>query len=562
MDRAAALSHTSDPAVQADRLGERRPFSPPGSRDGAETLCLRRDLAGVAAFEFALRERVARLSGFRHPAFVRVRSVERLPEPGAPLALVCDRASGLRLSELLTKVDPDVRPLDITSTLRLTRQLAAALAALHEHAREIAHGAVSLERLLVTPNARLLVTDYAMGSALERLAFSHDRYWAELRVAVPPQARPPRLDERTDVLQLGLVALELVLGRPIGDEEYPSRVPELVASAWAVSARGGLEPLPAGVRRWLVGALQLDPRGAFSSVNDARTELDAVVNAADLAGSSNLEALLASVFVEPLSTAPAFVRPPAAQPALERESAPVTTAPTPVPAAAADDVAVPAPMDEVEESHAADEPLTAVTGRARRMGAAAAAVLAGVIWIGLGWVTPGARPPVAEPLGVAVPGAAGIDAALAEWDAAVEAAASEPAQVAQSPAPPQGHAVPATGDPGAGASLTDPEADAPTAAVLASSDTSALLLAPADPPQPVVPDAPPQTGTVSLNAVPWAEVWIRGEKVGDTPMANLPLPVGTHEITFRHPDLGEQTRTVTVTTTESARVSVDLRPPR
>ena len=28
-------------------------------------------------------------------------------------------------------------------------------------------------------------------------------------------------------------------------------------------------------------------------------------------------------------------------------------------------------------------------------------------------------------------------------------------------------------------------------------------------------------GTISLNAVPWAEVWIDGEKIGETPIGNF-----------------------------------------
>jgi len=66
-------------------------------------------------------------------------------------------------------------------------------------------------------------------------------------------------------------------------------------------------------------------------------------------------------------------------------------------------------------------------------------------------------------------------------------------------------------------------------------------------------------GTIALNAVPWADVWIDGEKVGETPIGNLPLAIGTHEVIFRHPDLGEQRQLVTVTLTAPVRVSVDLR---
>jgi len=66
-------------------------------------------------------------------------------------------------------------------------------------------------------------------------------------------------------------------------------------------------------------------------------------------------------------------------------------------------------------------------------------------------------------------------------------------------------------------------------------------------------------GTIALNAVPWADVWIDGEKVGETPIGNLPLTVGTHEIIFRHPDFGEQRQLATITLTAPTRLSVDMR---
>ena len=66
-------------------------------------------------------------------------------------------------------------------------------------------------------------------------------------------------------------------------------------------------------------------------------------------------------------------------------------------------------------------------------------------------------------------------------------------------------------------------------------------------------------GTIALNAVPWAEVWVDGEKVGDTPIGNLSLALGSHEIVFRHPDLGEQRHAATVTLSSPARLSVDMR---
>ena len=68
------------------------------------------------------------------------------------------------------------------------------------------------------------------------------------------------------------------------------------------------------------------------------------------------------------------------------------------------------------------------------------------------------------------------------------------------------------------------------------------------------------TGRVNLNAVPWAEVWMDGTRVGETPIANLEVPLGTREFVFKHPQHGERRVTTTVTATPAA-VSVDFTKP-
>ena len=66
-------------------------------------------------------------------------------------------------------------------------------------------------------------------------------------------------------------------------------------------------------------------------------------------------------------------------------------------------------------------------------------------------------------------------------------------------------------------------------------------------------------GTLHLNALPWAQVAVDGRAVGETPIANLSLPIGNHEVVFRHPQLGEMRQTVAVKPGPPVRVGVDLR---
>ncbi len=296
MERAAASSFTPAAVAFVDGLGERHNILDPTGSETLEVLCVRDELAAVPSFEFALRERVSRLATFRHSSFVRVRAVERLTDRHATLAVVSDATTGTRLSDLLTQSADRRLNLDINSALCLIRQLVPAVTALHEHARDIqgfAHAALGPERLIVTPDGRVLIVEYVLGAALEQLRFSPDRYWHDLRLAVPRTASLPRFDHRVDVAQMGIVALSLILGRLVRDDEYPGRIGDVVASTWAISARGGFEPLPPGLRGWLGRALQLDPRTAFATAAEARAELEKLLGDSEhLAAPASLEAFL------------------------------------------------------------------------------------------------------------------------------------------------------------------------------------------------------------------------------------------------------------------------------
>ena len=280
----------------------------------------------MPSFEFALRERVSRLAGFRHACYAAVRSVERLKNPPTSLVLVSDVTEGVRLSDLLVFAEQSTVPLDIDAALCLLRQIVPAVAMLHEEAPDVAHGAIASERIVVTPKARIVMVEHTLGAALSELQFTRERYWKELRVAVPGTTGPVSFSHRSDVAQVGAVALALILGRPLSDDETASRLADVVSSSWAISARGGLEPLPAGLRAWLMRALQLDPRESFESAIDAQEELERVLGDSDyMAAPTTLEAFLTHYHAETRG----------AHAAAEPEPAPVSPPPSPVPAASA-----------------------------------------------------------------------------------------------------------------------------------------------------------------------------------------------------------------------------------
>jgi hypothetical protein len=65
-------------------------------------------------------------------------------------------------------------------------------------------------------------------------------------------------------------------------------------------------------------------------------------------------------------------------------------------------------------------------------------------------------------------------------------------------------------------------------------------------------------GEISINARPWAEVFVDGSRIGETPVSQLSLPVGIHEILFRHPDFTERRVSVVVKIGATGRAFTDF----
>jgi hypothetical protein len=679
-----------------DGLGRRyRSASLLGSAGPLEILCFRHELTAVPAFEFSLRERFARLSEFQHPSFARIRRIDKLNDEHGTVTLVSEGADGDRLIRILTDGDGSSPAIDVSSALHLIRQLIAAVAALHQHTR-VAHGAIALERLFVTPRGQLIIVEYPVGAALEQLKYSRERYWKELRVALPGDAGPPRFDERTDLVQVGMVALSLLLARPIHDDEYPQHVEDLVASACARSTAGTSEPLPLPVRQWLRRTLQLEARNSFRSAFDAQAAFGQVVSH-DPKRHPDTDGLVTVVQRFPASPAAAPAPSPSPLPAPAPTLAPApahTSMPPRITAPIARetpprDTYEPLPLrdehathifDAVPETEDEEDVMTSPHTRMRRMKRIAAVVaLLAVATAGLvaarerlsrsaaappavtGTMTVTTDPPGAEvqidgvtrgqsPLTLALaPGAHSMVVRANGESRTIPINITAGAEVSQYLDMPKaganlGQLYVRTEPAGARVSIdgtlvgTTPmtigellpgdhtvtfenELGSVSQKVVIEAGVAASLVVPMGMPTgavasgwltvtaPVVVDlrengrlvgnsgidkimlpagrheleisndqvgfrevrtvqvSPGRTsaitialpkGTVSLNAIPWASVSIDGENVGDTPIGNLPLTVGPHEVVFRNADLGEQRRTIVVTTRAPVRLSVDL----
>jgi hypothetical protein len=611
-----------------DGIGQRRAVN---GADGQplSLLIVDEELTREPAFETAMRARIEQLATFRHPSFARIRGLAHLPRVPSRLALASDDVEGKRLAELLTLAEQRLIPLEIDGALCLVRQLVPSIAALHACGSDAAHGLLSPERLIVSNDGQLIVVEHVLSSALEQLQCSRERYWKQYRVATPLGGGAPHLNQRADVTQLGVIALALILGRPLADDDYPQRIAEIVGGVRAISATGA-EPLPSGLDVWLRRALQLDPQRSFTTAIEARDELEQLLGPVSLRERHSLQSFLAQCQGNGpvLHKVLAAVRLPGAaaedtvhlERPLRGRQANLKGVPHPTTSvdAPAEDAASDAPTPDLTPeptpwwqrksvvAAAAATLIIAVSGvsfgAARFVAAPAPSTLAitatpAGATVMIDGVRQGAAPvtlqltPGSHTLTVLAPDASATDTVAAPALAsappdggarALDAGASIPDRAASEGRP----AVP--GEPTAGAPLAGWVSVAAPAVLqifengrlLGSTRTDRIMLPVGRHELEFVEESlgyrssrvvqitPGNTaavrpewprGSLALNATPWAEAWVDGQRIGETPIGNVQLPIGPHQVVFRHPDLGEQTQNVVVTLTAPARLSADMR---
>lgn len=267
MDTLTAPTGAASSPIFKDGFGTRWLALDPESGDAVEILAVAPELVEQADFASAVGERVARLARVRHTLYARAR---RLDRPDAnQLHIYADRIPGWRLADVLRVVEREQLTLDISAVLALLRQLVPAVALFSRHQRDAAIGSIGPERLILTPSSRLVVAEYALAPGIEKLHGTRERLWRQLRVALPHSASPTRIPPTADVAGMGIVALSLLLGRLLKEDEYLVALGDLVESAVEWSG-GTSRPLSPGLKSWIARALQFDDHQGFQSTQEAQ----------------------------------------------------------------------------------------------------------------------------------------------------------------------------------------------------------------------------------------------------------------------------------------------------
>ena len=597
--------------------------------DSLELLRFYPSLTAIAGFEDALHERVRQVGRIPDHAFPLIVAVERLEGDGA-LALVSTHTPGKRLSAFFDKPGPR-RGLNPSFVTGIVTQVIQALTVLQSKGDSITHSALTPDRVVVNTGGRICVTEHVLGLALRQLNLSPSQLWREFGLVTPPAPDGEVfLDARTDVFQLGVLALEMLLGRRLSPLDLKDRLPDLLDQWSDAATRAGLTS--DRLRVWLERALQL-------GVRSYATAADAYADLRDMPSESTASAFesLPMADVEPIGRrlpqparlaagqdssmanspmangsvpeqfASQAMRPalvptenhwpdaflpevkPAPLPPRQREAP--EPPPVPAPAAPVAKTVTPPPATKNGAKSAAAIPVTnppphKTAFKVPRVSAwiAAAlgvvALLEGVVIGALlmrqpasgaganGISTPipqNASAPAPPPPAALVP----LPAATEQKATTLPASTIDPIKAAQSKQRSggvklnspidlsvlQGDKV--LGNTGAGPIIA-PAGTYPLELVNASLGIKLRQSITFRVGEITKLDVVIPPGKLSVNALPWANVWIDGKASGETPLANLSVPVGEHEILFRHPDLGEKRVTVIVRADQPARTSVSF----
>jgi hypothetical protein len=640
----------------SDGLGDRLLMFDNTGAASLELLRFRPTLANAPGFERTLRETIQRLASFKHAAFTQARSLQRL-EGDDGLALISTHVEGKRLSDMFRRTHhhDGMHPGFATW---LIRQLTSALADFHTQGEDVAHGALTADRIVLTPDRRLVMVEHVLGAALDERRFSPGRLWHDVGIiAVPTVEDAPRLDKRGDIVQLGLVALSVLLGRRITPDEYPKNLDRLLDEFAETS--GKRSPTLVGpLRRWLIEAL--DPSAGFETALEAGESLTLLghpgehvalgiapviqqlqvvppeqpvaVHHDDAAIEAGESFPLPEQPEEPFAVeAPADIQqlkvvPPVEPVAAPRETVRIVAAPEPAAETVAIkertmldtkvvDMGLSSSIGHSESLAASASAFWSNPAAVRRssflrnvaMGLAALALLEGIVIAQLLTKATGTSTAAAAgsvPLTIASPTPGdrvfidGREVGVTPYKLSVASAPHAIQVVARQNAP---AATPTAGAP---AVSPDPRTASAIAAAAQRQRSGGLRLSTPIELQvlegervlgtsadgPIVASAgvhqldfintsigfrsrqavtikageiiplkvEPPDGRVSINAQPWAQVWIDGNLVGETPLANLTVSAGEHEIVFRHPQLGERRETTIVKSGVQTRISTTL----
>jgi serine/threonine-protein kinase len=185
------------------------------------------------------------------------------------------------------------RPLDLSSALSITIQVADALAAAHE--RGIIHRDIKAGNVMVTPSGQVKILDFGLAKLVDESHITGGIHHTDLTevgipygtatYAAPEQARGERVDARADIFSTGVLLYEMLTGT------WPFQGKTSVDVRHAVlheEPRPLNEARPGGappkLQAILDRAMAKNPKDRYQKVNELRDDLRSALREIEMGG--------------------------------------------------------------------------------------------------------------------------------------------------------------------------------------------------------------------------------------------------------------------------------------
>ncbi|MGH9907593.1 MAG: serine/threonine protein kinase, partial [Pyrinomonadaceae bacterium] len=175
------------------------------------------------------------------------------------------------------------RPLDLSSALSISIQVADALAA--AHSQGIVHRDIKAGNVMVNEKGQVKVLDFGLAKLLDadaaRTSGIHHTELTEVGVpygtatyAAPEQARGDRVDSRADIFSTGVLLYEMLTGKWPFKGKTAIDVRHAVLHEEPIPIREARpDPVPLRLQEIVDRALKKDPRDRFQRIAEFRDEL-------------------------------------------------------------------------------------------------------------------------------------------------------------------------------------------------------------------------------------------------------------------------------------------------
>jgi eukaryotic-like serine/threonine-protein kinase len=479
----------------------------------------------------------ARLAAqLNHPNIVQIFD---LGEEAGAFYIAMEYLPGENLSSVVRTGQRQGRPLPLAHAVRIIASAAEGLGYAHAKGGPdgallgIVHRDVSPQNLLVTYDGGVKVLDFGIAKASTRESQTLvGQVKGKAAYMSPEQARGQSLDGRSDIFSLGIILFELVTRSRL------FKFPEPLAALQAVASE---EPLPLAHTRnpevpealsgIIARALARHPAQRYPTARHFQTALEEWLRGQnEAAGSAELAHYMSQVFGERIQERTRLLE---AARSGEVASSVVRRAVSRSPSA----TSLPAPAAQTEEETTLEQPWLRRQGP--RLAGAVALVLAvgagalGILWLG------GRTEPAPAQAAVEAPPASPV--LTIETDPPGARLMVDGEDVGRSPLSLDTLAL---GEHRVAASLEGRLPAQRQVKLAHPGERAMVVLALAAEPEPAAPEpAAPEKdpaagvrpskrapGRLTLDTTPWTHVFLRGRKLGDTPLIDQALPAGLHQL--------------------------------